>query len=159
EDYFVKEVVVKELPSHLHRGESLVEPDGSMHDARLKREDKSDSKGGIWKWKDDPFEDTREFNGLRVLMALINNWDLKDVNNTVYEDRSTGEQIYLVHDLGATFGTNAVIAHLKKARGNLRNYRRSKFITKSDADEVSFATPGRPVFLALGNPKQYFMRV
>jgi hypothetical protein len=28
---------------------------------------------------------TREFNGLRVMMALINNWDLKANNNSVYD--------------------------------------------------------------------------
>ncbi len=38
--------------------------------------------------RDDPFEDTREWNGLRVMMALMNNWDLKDENNAIYDTGS-----------------------------------------------------------------------
>src|SRR3712207_2376980 len=31
-----------------------------------------------WSWTDNPFKGTREMNGLVVIMALVNNWDLKD---------------------------------------------------------------------------------
>jgi len=37
------------------------------------------------------------------MMALINNWDLKDVNNAVHEYE--GKRIYLISDLGASFGS------------------------------------------------------
>ena len=40
-----------------------------------------------WSWHDNPFVGTREFNGLKVMMALVNNWDLKDVNNRVSDTR------------------------------------------------------------------------
>ena len=36
-------------------------------------------------------------------MALINNWDLKEVNNAIYEEKGEGPR-YVVSDLGATFG-------------------------------------------------------
>src|SRR6476660_1406812 len=36
EDYFVADLQVQALP-HLHRGQNLVGPDGTMHNARLKR--------------------------------------------------------------------------------------------------------------------------
>jgi len=159
EDYFAPQVRVLELPAHLHRGGKLVAPDGSMRNVRLKREDRADKKAGIWEWKDDPFTGTREFNGLRVLMALINNWDLKDVNNSFVYDSAGAERIFWVHDLGASFGTNGVIANLAKAKGNLPAYRRSKFITQETADQVSFATPGRPAFLLAGNLPQFLRRV
>src|SRR5262249_55272464 len=32
-------------------------------------------------WKDNPFVGRREFQGLKVMMALLNNWDIKDSNN------------------------------------------------------------------------------
>jgi hypothetical protein len=64
-------------------------PDGVDRDAR-------------WKWEDNPFMGTREFKGLRVLMALINNWDLKDDNNAIL--RTGGESRYIVSDLGSSFG-------------------------------------------------------
>ena len=51
------------------------------------------------------FTGTRELNGLRVMMALINNWDLKDENNAIYREKPVRDQIYEVSDLGASFGT------------------------------------------------------
>src|SRR5262245_27959324 len=30
-----------------------------------------------WKWHSNPFVDTPQFQGLKIMMALINNWDLK----------------------------------------------------------------------------------
>jgi hypothetical protein len=106
EDYFVPELRVENMPAHLHRGQSLVGPEGAIHNARLKRFLEDEKKAGRWQWRINPFTGTRELNGLRVMMALLNNWDLKDENNSVYEDRhpqgSQGlEQVYMVSDLGA----------------------------------------------------------
>src|SRR5205085_4312299 len=36
-----------------------------------------------WKWDSNPFIGKREFQGLKVMMALLNNWDLKDSNNQI----------------------------------------------------------------------------
>ena len=34
-------------------------------------------------------------------MAVVNNWDLKDVNNAIYQ--TGAERIYMVSDLGGEF--------------------------------------------------------
>src|SRR5579864_6106369 len=83
EDYFVQDLPVAEMPK-LHRGQKEVDPDGTVHDVRLKRHSKGEEKIGEWQWANNPFSGTRELNGLRVMMALINNWDLKDENNAIY---------------------------------------------------------------------------
>ena len=101
EDYFLPELKVQGLPTRLHRGRGLVDADGTRHNVRLKREDKKEeTKVGTWEWRHDAFTGTRELNGLRALMAVINNWDLKDVNNAIYQ--AGGERVYMVSDLGAT---------------------------------------------------------
>jgi hypothetical protein len=146
EDYFLSDFKVDGVPATLKRGGSKVEPDGLMHDARLERYRKGEEKNGIWQWKDNPFVGTREFNGLRVLMALINNWDLKDVNNAVVE--RDGQRIYMISDLGATFGTVRYEIKRSEAKGNLDNYTDSKFITGATPPTISFAVPGRPELLA-----------
>lgn len=158
EDYFLPALRITELPSHLHRGQKLVGPEGTVHNARLKREPEGEKKDGVWRWKHAPFLGTREYNGLRVLMAVINNWDLKDVNNGIYQNRDK-EQIYSVHDVGASFGTTGVVLNLNKARGNLTAYDHSRFITKATSKKVNFATPGRPTFWLVFNPPRYFMRL
>lgn len=144
EDYFMPDLKVDGITA-LRRGQKDVEPDGLTHNARLKRYIKGEEKAGIWKWKDNPFTGTRELNGLRVMMALINNWDLKDVNNAVYD--TEGRRIYLVSDLGATFATTSIRVSHAESKGNLHGYEDSKFITRVEPPVVSFGTPGTPALL------------
>ena len=147
EDYFVRDLKVVGMPPHLHRGQEFVDADGSVHNVRLKREDK---KIGIWRWRHDAFTGTRELNGLRVLMAVINNWDLKDVNNAIYQVGP--DRIYMVSDLGASFGSAGRTWPPAKGKDNLESYRKSKFIRRLTADSVDFATPARPTWKFLGGP-------
>jgi hypothetical protein len=97
-----------------------------------------------WKWKENPFYGTREFNGLRVMMAVLNSYDLKSENNAVYSDRKTGRQLFLVSDTGASFGTNSVRMKNANGKGNVEKYAESKFITHTTETEVSFGTPAPP---------------
>jgi hypothetical protein len=155
EDYFVPILHVQGMPAHLHRGQKMVEPDGTVRDVRLKREDAK--KVSTWEWRRGPFAGTRELNGLRVLMAVINNWDLKDENNAVRHEDS--EYVYEVSDLGASFGSASRTWPRSKAKGDLESYERSKFLGKVTEKEVSFRTPARPTFVYIVNPKEYFERV
>ncbi|HEY7335251.1 MAG TPA: hypothetical protein VH639_10225 [Bryobacteraceae bacterium] len=136
EDYFVPVLRVRNLP-RLHRGRQFVLPDGTVRNARLKRHSKGEAKLGIWKWDDNPFKDTREWYGLRVMMAVISNWDLKDVNNSIYAVKGDrAEQRYMVSDVGASLGANAFNYGL---RGNLKAYSRSKWIGGTSPEYVDFA--------------------
>ncbi len=151
EDYLVRVLRVEHMPARLTRGQELIAPGGSMHDARLKRSLEGFEKIGDWEWRHVPFAGTREWNGLRVMMALVNNWDLKDDNNAVYERKSGGRttRIFLVSDLGSTFGTSGN-GFTRHAKGNLHAYSRSKFILSATPEYVDFAAPGRPDLL---NPR------
>ncbi|HJQ68165.1 MAG TPA: hypothetical protein VKA70_04300 [Blastocatellia bacterium] len=78
-------------------------------DVRFERKDDGYKTLGNWAWKANPFSGKRELQGLRVLMALINNWDLKDVNNKIIRPNkeSGGDRnlrVYYVSDLGGTLG-------------------------------------------------------
>jgi hypothetical protein len=161
ENYFVPQLQITGLPAHLHRGKQFIAPGGEIRDARMQRMDKSEMKEGNWKWKQDPFSGTRELNGLRVLMAVINNWDLKDVNNKIIVDKADGapREIYYVSDLGASFGPSGFVMGLSKSRGNVAAYQSSRFITKLTPQSVNFATPRRAALIELANPPQYVMRL
>src|SRR5689334_22962910 len=50
-------------------------------DVRFERRDDGYKDEGLWQWDANPFNGTRELQGLKVLMVLLNNWDLKYVNN------------------------------------------------------------------------------
>lgn len=112
--------------------------------ARFARKPGGQDKIGIWEWKENPFTGTREFNGLRVMMALMNNWDVKDDNNSVYQDEKKDRQIFLANDVGATFGTNGLSWTRARSKGNIDSFKESKFITRTSDTEVDFATPAAP---------------
>jgi len=143
ENYFVPEIRIENMP-HLHRGSKYVEHDGTVRGVRLKRHLAEEKKIGNWSWKQSPFTGTREWYGLRVLMAVINNWDLKDVNNSIYQvNGSHPEQRYVVSDLGASFGTTGLN---RGAKGNVEEYRRSKWINDVSDGFVDFNVPSDPGF-------------
>jgi len=157
EDYFLPELHVTGLPAHLRRGQNLVGPEGEMKNARLKRHAKGEEKLGQWKWRDDPFTSSREWNGLRVLMALINNWDLKDENNAIYD--TAPEHTYMISDLGASFGTTGFNPRQDVSKGNLHNYKHSGFISKKTDTYVNFDVPSRPAILVFFNPVEFVERM
>src|ERR1700759_1223228 len=73
---------------------------------RFKMKPEGGKKLDLWSWNKNPFSGTKELQGLVVLMALLNNWDLKEDNNKTYyvagADGGPGELQYVVADLGAT---------------------------------------------------------
>ncbi len=141
EDYLLPTATVANL--NMRRGADLVHGD-AITDARFDRKPKGENKIADWRWKTNPFTGTREFNGLRVMMAVLNNWDLKDVNNAVYSDEKGDRQIFLVHDIGASFGSNTEHRTHTTDKGNLKSYEESKFIVKNEGGKVTFGTPAFP---------------
>jgi hypothetical protein len=98
---------------------------------------------------------TREFNGLRVMMALINNWDLKDINNAVYV--RPNDSIYVVADLGAALGRTGNT--FKRSKGNAKDYADTKFVRKVTGQHVDFVLHSRPFLLTfITNLRYYRMR-
>ena len=160
EDYFIQDLRVDGIAGvHLQRGRKLIGADGSMHAARLKRHRKDEKKSDVsWGWRDDPFTGTRELDGLKVMMALINNWDLKDENNAMYTEKD-GTQIYMVKDLGASFGTTGLSFPFRHSKDDLNSYVHSKFIGRTSADYVDFRTPSRPSLIYAFSLASYLRRV
>ena len=142
DDYLLHVATIQGLD--IKRGANLVHNGTQVIDARFERKPGNNTKIAIWQWKDNPFRNTREFNGLRVMMAVLNNWDLKDVNNAVYTDKQTGHQTFLVSDIGATFATNSLQTSRAQDKGNVDNYVSSKFIVKTTPTTVDFGTPAAP---------------
>ena len=158
EDYFAEELRVTGLPREIDRGKRWISDGGVMHNARLERVIEEQKKVDTWKWRKSPFMGTREFNGLRVLMALLNNWDLKTSNTAIYEDRD-GRRHYAVTDLGGTLGAAGVTFSRAEMRGNLEEYERSKFIRSSTSEFVNLAAPAMPKVSGLLAPANYVERI
>lgn len=164
DDYFLPELHVADMPHRLHRGQNLIAPDGTMHNVRLKRHSPDVKKIGSWRWRDNPFGGTKELGGLRVMMALINNWDLKDVNNSIYEAKNgpgspAPEELHMVSDLGGSFGSTGRSWPASKSKGNLESYRNSRFIRKVTPDYVDLNVPTRPALAYAVDPRAFIHRL
>ena len=153
EDYYLPEIKVIGLPK-LHRGGEFVSSGGTVRSVRLERQRQGVKKVGSWSWFNNPFVDKREFNGLRVMMALLNNWDLKQTNNSIEE--ISGERRYVITDLGATFGKTG--NSFARSKSVLKDYANSKFVEKATPEFVDFVMESRP-FAAAAIHVSYYKKL
>jgi hypothetical protein len=127
-DYYVPQVTIE--------GKGIVK--NARFEARPKGIKRIDDE---WDWDNNPFGGTQELQGLKVLMVLLNNWDLKTANNRVLvvPDPTTGttELRYIVSDLGATLGRygNSITHN----RNQPKDYARSKLIKQVNGERIIFA--------------------
>lgn len=107
--------------------------------ARFRLEPPTQQKVGTWSWRDNPFLDTQPMAGLFVLMVMVNNWDVKTLQNVLYriEDAEDGpRQWYVVKDLGASLGkTNWFFPGV---RDDLDAFEREPFIERVEGNRVRF---------------------
>ena len=112
---------------------------GTFTNVRFEARPDNWKRSGEWKWKQNPFTGTSELQGLKIMMALINNWDLKDSNNVIVKVKGDDELRYAISDLGATFGhasTTPMLWRFTRSRNNPKNYAKSKFLEKVKGDRV-----------------------
>jgi hypothetical protein len=85
-------------------------------DVRFERRNDGFKEDGKWSWKENPFVGTRDLDGLKILMALLKNWDVKTDNNEIARVKGkedVGTRIYYVSDLGASLGrTGTFLNHI-----------------------------------------------
>ncbi|HEY0174573.1 MAG TPA: hypothetical protein VGB98_26390 [Pyrinomonadaceae bacterium] len=101
---------------------------------------------GEWGWERNPFSGTRELDGLKVLMVLINNWDLKDENNVILHAAGSREVRYAISDLGATFGRAGgpgFFWRIRRSRNEPEDYANAKFIDGVKDGYVDFDFTGK----------------
>ncbi len=100
-----------------------------------------------WKWADNPFIGKPEFKGLKVMMVLLNNWDIKDTNNKIlvlHNDGGETELRYFVADLGGTFGKVYEMPKIfrifvfKPDRNNPNAYAKTHMIDKVKDGRIRF---------------------
>ena len=104
---------------------------GTFEDVRLEARPKSEKRAGEWKWTENPFTGKREFQGLKVMMLLLGNWDIKDSNNEIVSVKETKRLRYIISDLGATFGKTGSLPlfwRITRSRNNPEDYEKARFI-------------------------------
>jgi hypothetical protein len=153
EDYYLANLKVEGLPK-LHRGQSKVSANGAVQSARLERKMKNIEQVGNWDWFHNNCGSAREMNGLRVMMAFVNNWDLKATNNSLEE--VDGQRRCVVTDVGATFGRTG--DPFKRSKSVPKEYAAATFISKTYPKSVDLVMHSRPFILSSFNLPNYRTR-
>jgi hypothetical protein len=106
---------------------------------------------GPWSWQENPFIGTRPYNGLRVLMMILNESDLKNSNNSLYQLKGAGgtpdaaRRWYVVRDIGTALGETG---RLDPQRNDPALFARTRFINRVKDGAVDFNYHGRHQELA-----------
>lgn len=146
ESYYFDRATIDGLKK-LSRGQKYVDGQ-SVRGARFEPRRKDVERGKQWSWSKNPFKDTRELNGLKTMMVLINNWDPFKKNNRVLHDKTTGEERYTVTDLGASMG-KAAGAGGGRSKNNVQDYQRQRMVSKVEGEKVKFNYDVKPKKLGL----------
>ena len=129
-----------------------IEGKGTFENVRLEARPDNVDRFDAWLWTNNPFAGKRELQGLKVLMALMENWDLKDDNNRILAVRNgnRNELQYIVSDLGTTFGKTggqkspvAFIKSIKGSRNEPEDYVNDKFIEGVEGNVVKLDYDGK----------------
>lgn len=122
-----------------------IEGKGTFENVRLEARPKHIDRAGDWKWENNPFTGTPQFQGLKVMMVLINNWDIKDSNNEILatRDEGTGERElrYIISDLGGSFGKTG--GFISRSRNKPSDFVKADFIVTVKANVIDFNYGGK----------------
>ncbi len=112
---------------------------GNFKNVRFEARPKGVKRGERWSWDANPFKTSNEFAGLRIMMAMLNNWDLKDENTVILE--KDGKFYYAISDLGSSFGKLALHSGTRSGRSvnKPEHYAGSTFIDSVDGQMIKFA--------------------
>ena len=119
---------------------------GAFNNVRLEARPEGVHRGKQWNWGQSPFEGTREMQGLKLMMAFLNNWDMKSANNVIL---NTGdERQYVISDLGATFGKTGsnslpLFWRIGRSRNNPGDYAKAKFVQGTTSRRVKVQFNGK----------------
>jgi hypothetical protein len=96
-----------------------------------------------WSWTNNPFAGTNEFEALKIMMAMFNNWDIKDENTAILREGDT--YYYIISDLGATFGKLSDVSGSRSGRSvnKPEHYAQSKFIKQVRDGMIDFDYRGK----------------
>lgn len=112
-----------------------------MTGGRFRLKDATLTDEGEWQWEDNPFIGTRPYQGLQVLLMMLNSTDLKNSNNSVYHHRTGDlvEQWYTVRDVGAALGD---YDRFTPRKGHVGAFERTPYIKGVNNGFVDFAYKG-----------------
>jgi len=144
----------------LSRGQKYVQGD-SVRGARFEPRRKNIERGQQWDWSKNPFKGTRELNGLKTMIVLLNDWDVLKQNNKVLRVKDPSGKVesrYTVTDLDTTLGAAGGFGR-HRSENNVKDFERRRMVSKVDKGQVKFNYDLKPKgfgLISLFYPPYYF---
>jgi hypothetical protein len=164
EAYYFDKIRVKNLP-RLSRGREYVKVSGEVHGTRFEPRRETFRNEGPWDWNKNPFAGTKELNGLKILMILLNNYDARKENNKILVSeksvRNRPIARYVVTDLGATLGKADGLGG-NRSKNDLEDFLSTRFVLGVEDGAVEFDYDTRPTnfgVISILYPPYYFGQV
>ena len=116
---------------------------GTFKNVRLEARPKDVKRTEFWLWANNPFVGKPEFQGLKIMMLLFNNWDMKDDNNVILATKGVtdSERRFVISDLGATFGKTGGL--ISRSRNKPEDYVKSDFVKGVKGNLIDFSYSGK----------------
>jgi hypothetical protein len=119
---------------------------GTFTNVRLEARPRDIDRGDSWKWGRSPFENTRQMQGLKLMMAFLNNWDMKSANNVIL--RKGTRNLYAISDLGVSFGKTGnnslpLFWRIGRSRNEPNDYARTRYVRGVSKDRVKIVFNGK----------------
>lgn len=141
EHYYVPEGTISNVKG-LRRAADSIDAMGRFRVARFERRpDNVKRTGQTWTLTDNPFKDTRELSGFMMVLALVNNWDTKASNHSIFQVTTPEGQLekqYLVSDWGSSFGRMGPAGLFEsRNRWSVKDFLDGPFIEGVDDESVN----------------------
>jgi hypothetical protein len=117
---------------------------GKFENVRLEGRPKTIKRGDEWAWANNPFVGSRELQGLKIMMVMISNWDMKDENNQIVmamNNAGQPELRYIISDLGGTLGKTGGI--FSRSRNKPSDFVKDEFIEGVKGNQINFHYNGK----------------
>ena len=122
---------------------------GTFKNVRLEARPEGIKRLDSWKWHDNPFIGTNQYQGLKILQMFLNNNDVIDYNNKILKvDGPNGPELqYIISDLGSTFGKRGnnnlpLFYRFGRKNDSPPKWNRSSFIKDVRNGRIVFSTKG-----------------
>jgi len=146
EAYYFDRVKIENLP-RLSRGQKFVTDGNMVVKARFEPRRKEVTRGDTWDWNKNHFAGSKELDGLKVIMILLNNYDARKDNNRILivknPDTQQIEARYVVTDLGATLGKSGGLGGTR-SKNDLEDFLSTEFVRGVKDGVVEFDFDTRP---------------
>jgi hypothetical protein len=127
-----------------------IEGKGTFENVRFEARSKGIKRLDEWLWNDNPFLGTEELQGLKVLLALLDNWNLKNENNKILfvreDEAGKSELRYIISDLDTKLDKTGKLPGLwGKVRAGSRDESalKARFIDGVKDGLINFGYSGR----------------